>query len=122
MNELVEWLRGVLDERERLARAVAGSGVWNEYIEGGDDGWAIETVPGGDPGAIIGDEAMAHHIAANDPATALAKVAADRTILDRHAKQSQGHACQLCWPFRCEVAIMAVPYAAWAGYREEWRP
>lgn len=80
-TDLIAFITTRLDEDERTARAVTGSGSWSAYLEGGDDGWAIETVPGGDPAAIIGDKAMTDHIARHDPARVLRELEAKRRVL-----------------------------------------
>jgi hypothetical protein len=81
INEVIAFYRARLDEYEQVARGVTGSGRWSAYIEGGDDGWAIEDAEKGDPGAIVGDEAMTQHIALHDPARVLKKVAAGRGLI-----------------------------------------
>jgi hypothetical protein len=78
-------IRAVVEERLRIAREVAGSGVWDAYVEAGDDGWAIESDPGGDPCAIIGDKAMALHMEANDPADAILSAEHALSVVERHA-------------------------------------
>jgi len=121
MDDLVTWLRAQLDEDERVARAVPGSGCWSKYIEAGD-GAAIETDPGGDPGAIIGDEPMAEHMARHDPVRVLAEVAAKRRILDEVVG---GLAREERWARRFAehlARLLALPCADQPGYREEWRP
>jgi hypothetical protein len=123
VSDLVTWLRAQLDEDERVARAVAGSGRWVKYSEGGD-GAAIETEPGGDPGAIIGDDAMATHIARHNPARVLAEVEAKRSILEMHEEGDKHGDCAICfavWPCGTLKAL-AWPYADRPGYDEAWRP
>lgn len=62
---LVEWLRSALDERERIARAVAA-------------GFGLEM------SNVVGID-LAAYLDANDPEHALRTVQAHREILDRHA-------------------------------------
>lgn len=111
---VVTWLRAQLDEDERVARAVAGSGRWVKYSEGGD-GAAIETEPGGDPGA---------------PARVLAEVEAKRRILELYewavARQAldPGDRLHLGERAVAEQVLwhLAEPYADRPGYDESWRP
>lgn len=129
---LPEFLALRLAEDERMAKAVAGSGHWSPYIEGGDDGWAIEDDEAGDPGAIIGDEAMAKHIARHDPARVLREVEARRRLIHRYERavaasesvvafvngQDDGYR-QAC----LDATRDAVEeYDGHPEYLEEWRP
>src|SRR5439155_2711607 len=88
--DITEFLLARWAEEEQTARAVPGSGIWSAYLEGGDDGWAIES-EGGDPAAIIGDKAMAEHIAQHDPASVLAEIEAKRRIVARHKSYDYPH-------------------------------
>jgi hypothetical protein len=60
------------------------------------------------------------------PTEDLARIAADRQILRRHSPNQPAakqwcDTDQLTWP--CSTArLLASPYAARPGYREEWRP
>lgn len=137
--DLVEFVTARLDEREALARA-AGAQAFYAYREGGDDGWAVEGMDGS-PGAIIGDQHLAHHIAASDPAHVLREVAAMRAIVELHSfDRPQRHEC-IDWGWRdpddpdepkrtmtgysddCPVLrLLALPDAEHPDYQPEWRP
>lgn len=67
MDDLVTFLRARLDEDEKAATAIFRDHTWAAYREGGGDGWAVEGAHSGEPGCIVGDEAMAAHIARHDP-------------------------------------------------------
>lgn len=104
MDELVTWLRGVLDEIAGVAVAASRSDQtsWSagnaarihpdptEYRTVTVD-FATETVCG----SILSEKA--EHIARHDPRSVLARVEAERAMVDR----------------------MAVLSASWAGYEEE---
>lgn len=131
MDDLITWLRAQLDKDERMAQAVPGSGTWRAYAEGGDDGWAVETEPDGDPSATIGGRAMARHIARWDPATVLRRIEADRAVL-KHLEGMLGSMARDAFERGAAIAEdfhaftllrkIATTYADQPGYREEWRP
>lgn len=152
MDELVTWLRGVLDEDERSARAATWTddqvgNTWRavkstaEYerlivADGFEDGVAIVRPEGLDP------EATAEHIALHDPAAVLADIEAKRAILDLHSAVLDGkdrpvcdYCDQLCHsrsglmcddpdaPYPCyTVKLLASAYRDRPGYRAEWAP
>ena len=78
--DLPEFINARLAEAEAAARAVRPGALY-AYEEGGGDGWAVEGTDGS-PGAIIGDRALAEHIAAWDPAHVLAWCAAMRAAVE----------------------------------------
>jgi len=112
MDELVAWLRGVLAEDERRAKADV------DFFDR----------PGADPD----DKSIA-----NDARWLLADIAVKRAILDLHGSE---HECPFNAPFeRIEsvwwglpvgggvkwcptVRLLASAYAHRPGYRDEWRP
>lgn len=147
--DLAAWLTQIWDEEERLAKAAmsparrylaADSGVWGTFHGGG-----IEDAASGD--VIVYDEGtptseQADFIAAHDPASVLARIAADRKILAEHA--ASGGKCRTCcgepymeefwdgetetvewnradlaWPCPT-VLLLASPYADRPGFRSEW--
>ena len=136
VSELLAWLRGVLDERERLATAAEG-GRWKmtgapyEPCVIDEGGGAVATFTKVYPEcAILLDDDVAAHIAANDPASVLAQVRADRMILDRY-RQAVEAGDQITWSggeyarviaLEDVVKLRAEAYAGCPGYREEWRP
>jgi hypothetical protein len=141
MDTLVEFLLARLAEDEQAAQALHGVRL-EAYEEGGDDGWAVEADPGGDPGAIIGDERLAKHIARHDPGRVLAEIDAKRRIVDMHS----GHHECVSWDRHSTdltptdhtdtvlvdrgytheddptLRLLALPYAAHKDYRAEWAP
>jgi hypothetical protein len=131
-DDLVAFLRARLDEDEQVAEALRGV-RFHAYEEGGDDGWAIESDPDGDPGAIVGERALAEHIARWDPARVLAEVTAKRRIISlfSHASphsvmsgQAEREDFRNGWQFAMwdALPLLAVPYASHPDYRAEWAP
>lgn len=140
----MEDLRGFLDARlaedEQVAVAVFRDHTWSAYREGGTDGWAVEGAHSGEPSCIVGDEAMASHIARYDPARVLAEVAAKRQIIALHEQRGGGErrfatvngettVVDLHWCARCndvmpcqELRLLALSYADHPDYREEFKP
>jgi Family of unknown function (DUF6221) len=73
------WADNVL--RLEAGNPAAGRhGQWNTYLEGGDDGWAIEDDSGAG-GFIVGQRAYAEHIARHDPLQVLSDAEADHNLL-----------------------------------------
>lgn len=84
MEELVARIREALDETERIARAAKGE-AWELHR----DSRVVTAV--GDDDAFRGHGykvEFAEHIAHNDPARVLRRVAADRKILDLHRNEA----------------------------------
>jgi hypothetical protein len=137
MDDLIEFLRAQLDEDERVARE-ATTGPWrhnpDKHWRKPGTSWFEEAVFAGPAGAdatcVAGtgetddpqSMADAEHIARWDPVRVLARVAADRRILELHS--SPDPSCDACgWIQPCEtVRLLALPYADKEGYRPEWRP
>jgi hypothetical protein len=134
VDDLTKWLKDCLDEDEKTATAVFRDHTWSAYIEGGDDGWAIEGAHSGEPSCIVGDEAMAAHIARHDPARVLREVQAKRRIIDwyeterRVADESSGVGADKLWGGGRESALkhvvrqLALPFSDRPGYQDRWRP
>ncbi len=139
MDDLVQWLRGQLDEDERIARAAAWcdeAASWHAepspfgardkgqrwYIEDAMDDGVVTHV---DP-AASDDEGVARHLARHDPARVLREVDAKRQIIAEHDVYGRGLGgrmdCQsLDFPCRT-LRLLALPYADRPGYRAEWKP
>ncbi len=134
MDDLLAWLRDLLDETERVAqRALSPYGHWEH--PGEDEGELNEVVifpeRGGDvcvatTTPTVDGHAEAAHIALHDPRAALARVAAERAILTEIASSTAqfpdfdgGHVSGL------ENAAMLI---AWGhrfdapGFLAEWAP
>lgn len=126
MSDLVTWLSAQLDEDEQVARAASG----DNWVRGFSMGYAFSQegdvyaiAPDGTPARIaqgtrcgpdISAEQSSEHIARHNPARVLAEVEAKRRILAD---------CAAAEVDRSEVAkLLALPYAAQPGYRNEWRP
>lgn len=131
MDDLVTWWRGVLDERERLAQDVGGDTPEGRWHTGGHDGNRIIDADGTD---VAHDEChptdeQAAHIAANDPASVLAQVAADRKLLDLYRASLEvgertlwngGEYARIA-ALEDVIKVRAEAYSNHPGYREEWR-
>lgn len=116
MDDLLAFLNARLAEDEQGAVAIFRDHTWSAYREGGTDGWAVEGAHSGEPSCIIGDEAMANHVARYDPARVLADVAAKRRIID--ACTRDGVDLNDWWLFE----LLALSYADHPAYREEFKP
>lgn len=87
MTDLITRLSAELDRREAIARA-ATPGAWSvndpTYPEAilSDDGHVLSGGRWGGEASIFDRDEDAHHIAANNPATALRLIEAHRKILD----------------------------------------
>ncbi|MER5653411.1 DUF6221 family protein [Streptomyces sp. NPDC002131] len=122
MDELVQWLGGMLDEDEQIAQ-LASSGPWNRQvgqITGGPDGRVIITQQA--------QAWNADHIAAHDPARVLREVEAKRDALAhferirQHTRQGDEAYVLAEGAVSKQIQIMATAYADRPGYREDWRP
>lgn len=101
MSDLVEFYLARLDEDEAAARDASrkrtrrphkGSGArWSRYVEGGDDGWAIESEDGEHAFIVGWPEALAVHIALHDPARVLRDVESKRRIIKEHLPTQLGY-------------------------------
>lgn len=131
VDDLMAWLRDVLDQRERVAWAAADYGAEWRYSDSG----IYPSDKSRHPGALVVggygylDEQYGEHIAMNDPVQILADIAADRRILDlyQHRVESMrrypnnGNANATA-ALQEGVALVALRYAGWPGYRPEWAP
>lgn len=88
MSDLVSRFTATLDELERVAR-FGGPAPWRRYIEGADDGWAIESTDA-EVSFIVGDEDVATHIERWDPQAVLRLVAAAREVIAEHQPHVPG--------------------------------
>lgn len=126
MEDLAAWLTAVWDEEERLAR-LAGGDRW--ILDGSI---VHESHPSREVVDWVYDEAD-EHIVAHDPASVLARIAADRAILELHGVAWNAEVCTVChhphedgetldndaWPC-LTVRLLASPYADREGFRSEW--
>jgi hypothetical protein len=97
MDDMVTWLRGQLDEDERVAQAQVDAGLWSD-TEPQPPRWLAEV------------DAKRRIIDARDEAARHAQADFD------HVLEGNTDAMNYC------VKCIALPYAGRAGYREEWRP
>lgn len=114
MQDLIDWLRGVLDDDETIARE-ATRGPWTVQRQGLEaivsPGVAMDREEGG---VSVQD---ATHIARHDPAAVLADVAAKRAILELHKDAGMGdcaHASDPC------PTLRALASAYRPGWKQEW--
>jgi hypothetical protein len=141
-DSITDWLREQLDEDERTARA-ATPGPW-EQSGIGEYGWGVSfSRPGAGVEAEDSDQgrADADFIAAHDPARVLREIDAKRQIVAEHPTASgwdgqsgDGYVCRTCaeitgsgelsgGPYPCTtLRLLALPFADWPGYRDNWRP
>jgi len=129
-EDLAAWLTRIWDEEERLAREVADRypAPWvGAFKQVTSEGGSIEEVASTEASCI------SHHIERYDPASVLARIAADRKILALHGSIDNIYGrleCTSCgiagefpvrWPCPT-LRLLASPYADSPGYREEWKP
>lgn len=132
---MVSWLRGVLDDEERVAEAARrGDGRW-EYRDCRDDPdvypWQVYA-PDARMSAGTGFAPQeAQHMARHDPAWVLREVEAKRRIIDRYEDclsrlESEHFEMAARGQVREYVdfvlPLLALPFSDRPGYREEWRP
>lgn len=107
VEDLAAWLTQIWDEQEAEVQK------WQATL--------LADIP--IPAALLGGIVV--------PRTALARIAADREILDIHSPDPRdasvcttcGEPLEYCWPWPCDtVKALASPYADRPGYREEWKP
>lgn len=145
VEDLAAWLTGIWDEEEVWARAVLDrSEPWKgEWVNDENlalrtrNGWVLAS-HGGKPFAF----GLLDHIVRHDPASVLARIAADRKILALHSFHmvpsldsrlqpipgSRRPHCDTCasqdengedWPC-VTVRLLAEPHADKPGFRSEW--
>lgn len=146
-DDLVQWLGAQLDEDERTARAATPGPWWHnpgkqwlgpEAFENYDLRQGEEFVGYGGPHPFTGAVCStgpasnmqgmkdAAFIAAHDPARVLREIDAKRRELALHGPEEGQHP-DFCGYDRHELPCpsqrnLALPYADWPGYRDEWRP
>jgi len=140
VSEVVEFLRGRLDEDEQTARAAFSS------QEDPENGWGAERSEVLRSTAIIPHVGVIHeavqaaHVVRWDPVRVLAEVEAKRRIMVEHQLQPAHTPSPGCAPYGCETChshpefgvgpfgdcttlkLLALAYAWHEDYREEWRP
>jgi hypothetical protein len=132
MDDLIAWLRGVLDEDERLAKMAAEEArpPWRFEVWGGDAFPYLYVLDANDEAVVdVGTEGIARHVAAHNPAAVLADIAAKRKILGDEndgAAVFAVHERGICWPQELTdwaddvIRLLASAYADRPGYRAEW--
>jgi hypothetical protein len=128
-DDIDAWLSAIWDEGERIALDAAGwdrsghkraSGHWVRTGISSLEDDERRSVIYSDNGQVSG--AVADHAAQHDPASVLARIAADRQIL---ALGNCG-ACEIemqpCDHREDTLRLLALPYADRPGYQESWRP
>jgi phosphoglycolate phosphatase-like HAD superfamily hydrolase len=144
---VVEWLRDVHEQVEEAAQALGGA-RWTAAIDAGDgvnlsvvttrqeselarafDGTLMVSPGEGDVATCAADwqggTELAAHIAAHDPAAVLARVAAEREILDHHERWQatrretpEGWTEQGCTAYRMAMSWVVEQLAAGWSTRE----
>lgn len=131
--DLVVWLTQVWDEQEASAKACAE--VYPSPWEVLDRGW-MANVKASEPNFRTVVELEQHdqidgwlsdrlnHFATHDPASVLARIAADRQILALHSGDNdeacQSHAGNWAYEPCATLRLLAQPYADRPGYQERW--
>jgi hypothetical protein len=124
-TDLIAFVRARLDEEARLARD-AGGDVW----------WTPKDLPGevhGRSGVIafsLKSERYDAHIARQDPADTLRRVAASRVVVDEYAQIAEldtdtaayDHTSVRAIGLGFAVRQMAAQYPSHADYRARWMP
>ena len=125
MNDLITWLRGVLDEDERVARAAQDQMPAD---------WRVEVLKAADPSSAklaISDLVTTFH-----HGWVLADIAAKRAILDEILEDLRAMHSAIIYfegdeygdpggiPAAADklVRLLASAYAHRDGFRDEWRP
>ena len=139
MDELISFLRRMLDEDERRARACAEvyPAPWDvsdrghtAYVRADAPGFRIVAELEQDDGIYDWLSVRLDHIARHDPARVLADVAAKRMVLadlDTAIQASKDHPEDMAnkgWVLAVvrQIHRLATAYADHADYRAEWRP
>lgn len=116
MDDLVTWLRDCIDEDFEIAQ-VANALSASPWTSTGNavtcgEGFRLARAEDGEP-------ATAEHIARWDPARALAEIEAKRLMLDfldpTDAPEGEGK-----YVAERAILLLALPYAGYPGWREEW--
>jgi hypothetical protein len=124
---IVEFLRRMLDEEERAARAAADQRAARWLGSDGGDVGAVTPLPGGavtvDSVGSVKTAAESEHIARHDPARVLADVEAKRKILDWLDRMDNWATDNNLWTWDSAPAheALALPYADHPDYDESWR-
>jgi hypothetical protein len=123
--DLAAWLTAIWDEEEADTRNLTVAGIesgWETWLESGQS-------VGDKTGYVVAYEvrmgAARRHIVRNDPASVLARIAADRKILELHTGfhecPSEEDNCGWITDDRCAtVRLLASPYKGREGWQEAW--
>lgn len=126
-QDLATWLTAVWDEEERRLTRTTNRGTWVA------DGLSVLHQPTGDRLARFVYPGDADHAEHWQPSAVLARIAADRAILELHGVAWNAEVCTVChhphedgetldndaWPC-LTVRLLASPYADREGFRSEW--
>lgn len=129
IEALVSFLRARLDDEQRAAEA-ATPGPWESGDWAPSGGGYVEQ-PGSAGGHLIVETALCldhpdrqaddvAHIARQDPAKTLRRIAAVRRVLDLVTFAAGGDGYTEA--YRDVVRLLGLEYAEHPDYREEWRP
>lgn len=124
--DLASWLTAVWDEEERLAKA-AFSSQWDPENGWGENGHTVTPHVG-----IIHEDVQRAHVVRWHPGAVLARIAADRKILELHVYTVDGSGwvdCTNCGEVGNETdgikeclhrRLLVSPYKDREGFQEAW--
>ncbi len=122
MNDMIAWLNGVLDHRERVAKGATWGGTpWR--VEGSSIVGRSWKASASSPETLVVQDTWpqeAAHIALNDPTQIVADVAADRALLALAEQLDRSADCEAGPAATQLYRALAGKYATWPGYRPEW--
>jgi hypothetical protein len=133
---LAEFLLQRIAEDEEAARAAFGAQWVRKYRQRPEPPFSIERYAIASPVEFMGEElgtqvlafteddtagskALVEHAVRWDPARVLVECRVKRETVERHRRQTM-QACQLCWPFRCDLYRMTLPYAHHPHFNPAW--
>ncbi len=130
MDDLVQWLRAMLDDDEQIARRATARQPGGESWVYGSEGVRASSGLGVATRAV---PVHGEHIARHDPARVLREIEAKRRILNEIVPRMNQMDDQLEAefgtpsnpdPYESEnlLRLLALPYADRPNYREEWAP
>jgi len=143
MDELIAFVRACLDREEQVALAIRDDRYgdndtddWKHWAveDQADHPWPYLSALGVRLAHSYADNVITPqrgaHIAMQDPAHTLARIAGDRQILAEYQTWAKGHDPDRATEFvgssaglaalTIVVQLMAQRYAGWDGWREEW--
>jgi hypothetical protein len=125
--DLAAWLTAIWDEEERLAKAAFSN------QEDPEHGWGKEGRAVTPHVGVIHEDVQRAHVVRWHPGAVLARIAADRKIIELHGVAWNAEVCTVChhligddlqvdndaWPC-ATVRALASPYADRPGFQAAW--